>query len=507
MAAGPSYTANPIINVDSTNGSDTIPVTWVQGIGQPNTSVTDTVASVVAATFTTGDKSASFPDGAYTDLVAFCADATAGALNFVQINSVATSGGTSTWTCAANPPASWATKTVYIGQQLTFASIGSTTSRKLFTNNAAAGDARAGWTIQLLGGHTETLASNLAFSRAGTAAAGPITLQGATAAYLTDSVIQTTLVRPVTTFSNNGDGFTINGYNVVKDFDLTNSNATKTASRAIVNGNTSNTPGILISGMKISAFGRGIVCDAGSAGPMSIESCYITGITGWTGVGYGILLGNNNGASYTVKGCWIDGTTGSTGGTAIGVTSTVVSNIYRVEDCILSNSATAGGAGGHGVHVAGAIAVQAWEIMTICRCVFYNNAADGYRNVAATATPYAAAQSLVENCVFSGNAGYAINFSGTITKAVLDAIGFRARDCVVANNTLGASNPASLFTGGTTKAPSFRSPTTGDFTILNGANAGVGYPQDSDQPWVSGAAPNAGVYKGSASGSDGRMSR
>ena len=506
MAAGPSYTAMPVVNIDATNGSDTAPPSWVQTDSSVPQSAEGpyTVGLVAASTFafddSSGTFSAAYPDGAYTDLAAFCGDPTAGAANFVQVLSVAKVANTVTATCDRAVPANWTTRSVYLGQQLTLASLSSTTSAKLLNNNGAAGDALAGWKIQFLSGHTETIAANTIFKRAGSAAAGAITLQGATAAYRSSTGAATTLVRPVITFSNNGDALTINNYCVVKDFDMTNSNGTKTAARAIVIGTSSNTPGQRISGMKITAFGRGITCDAGSPGALTIENCYIYALSGWTGIGYGILLGNNNGADYGVQGCWIDNITGSTGGTGIGVTSTVVSNSYMVEDTIVSNCVAVAGANGHGVHVSGVIAVQSWDIMNIRRCVFYANQGDGYRNVAATATPYAAAQSLVENCQFVSNAGYGINFSSTITAVVLNAVQFVSRNNNYYLNTLGTTNPASIDVNATAVNPQFRNAAAGDFRSIFTA----GYPDSNVWITPTVSKPGVGIQNGGAGGGSGR---
>lgn len=106
------------------------------------------------------------------------------------------------------------------------ASIAGTQSAKLFENNAAAGDSM-GWTIQLASAHSEpTISATITFRRPptyGSSGIGATILQG-------ESVSS----RPIITFSNNGVGFTTSGSEaILKNLDIRNSNATKTASVAI----------------------------------------------------------------------------------------------------------------------------------------------------------------------------------------------------------------------------------------------------------------------------------
>lgn len=107
------------------------------------------------------------------------------------------------------------------------ASLGGANSKKLVDNGGAAGDAQPGWSIEFQDGHTETIAKLLSLRVSGDVTDGPIRIRGAADA----------TVRPCITFSHNGSGFYLNwdttNHVWFDDFDLQNSNATKTASYGI----------------------------------------------------------------------------------------------------------------------------------------------------------------------------------------------------------------------------------------------------------------------------------
>jgi hypothetical protein len=209
--------ALPIISVNSATGSDTL----ASGAG-PATALTGSAASTDGTgLIVTLDGSPDLTDVA-TDgsHVIFVNDSTAGARNFGKIT--AKDNTAKTVTVANAFGLSISGKAWAIGGKR--ASIGSTTSEKLFDNNSAAGDAMPGWQVKLESGHSETIAATYDFRRSGDTTDGPIVLCGESGA----------ATLPLLTFSNNGGCLSVRAsYIQLQDFELRNSNATKTASVAV----------------------------------------------------------------------------------------------------------------------------------------------------------------------------------------------------------------------------------------------------------------------------------
>lgn len=103
----------------------------------------------------------------------------------------------------------------------TRATVGGTNSGKLINNNGGAGDMLPGWVEEMQSGHSETVAATLTTQRDGDTTNGPIILCGTAGA----------VTLPILTFSNNGNAIrpTALGW-YFQDFEMRNSNATKTAS-------------------------------------------------------------------------------------------------------------------------------------------------------------------------------------------------------------------------------------------------------------------------------------
>ena len=158
------------------------------------------------------------------DHVIFLNDATAGNRNFGSIINKAGSGGaTPTVTVSSAFGAGLAGKDWAIGGIRK--AIGATEAKKLFDNNGASGDAMPGWIMEMQSGHTETIAATFDIRRAGDRTSGPITLRGAAGA----------VTLPILTFSNNGNAIVMrNNYWFLQDFEMRNTNATKTASVAMI---------------------------------------------------------------------------------------------------------------------------------------------------------------------------------------------------------------------------------------------------------------------------------
>jgi hypothetical protein len=212
--------ALPIILVNSATGSDSA----ASGAG-PSTALTG-VAGITSASGLvvvldgSPDLTNVATDGSH---VLFMSDTNAGSRNFSKITAKANSGTPTAEVTVADAFQALNTDAWAIGGKR--ASIGSTTSKKLFDNNAAAGDAMPGWIVEMESGHTETIAASYAFRRGGSVTNGPIILRGTLGAG----------TAPLLTFSNNGPGMYCPvdiQYIQWRDFALRNSHATKTASAA-----------------------------------------------------------------------------------------------------------------------------------------------------------------------------------------------------------------------------------------------------------------------------------
>lgn len=245
--------AVPTILVDSASGSDSA----ASGAG-PSTALTGSAASTNGAgTVVTLDGSPDLTnvatDGSH---VIYLADSTAGARNFSKIT--AKDNTAKTVTVADAFGASLSGKSWAIGGKR--ASIASSSSLKLISNNSGNGDWMPGWTIEMQSGHVETYTTTISLRRAGDLTDGPMTIRGAAGA----------ATRPVLTFTNNGNAFNIiNNYKRLCGFDVKNTNATKTLS--VVVNMSSNLGGLLIEDIRAvdstDKFWRGVAL---------ANACYVT---------------------------------------------------------------------------------------------------------------------------------------------------------------------------------------------------------------------------------------
>ncbi len=271
--------AFPVILVDSASGSDTAasgagPSTALSGTTNASTDGTGLIVTLPAGTDTSGVSTTG------SDVI-FLNDTTAGARNFGKITGKAGSGGaTPTVTVSDAFGLSLSSKSWAIGGKR--ASIGSTTSIKLFSNNLAAGDAMPGWVVEMQSGHTETLSATYNVRRAGDTTSGSITLRGASGA----------ATMPILTFSNNGGMISVAGSLtaiMIRDFELRNTNATKTASIGVTSTTSSC---VFVMGMRIThatdkCF-RGLSINNGTGLRIEgneIANCASHGILGTTGNG------------------------------------------------------------------------------------------------------------------------------------------------------------------------------------------------------------------------------
>lgn len=380
--------ALPVILVDSATGSDTQasgagPSTALFGTTDASTDGAGTTVTLTAGTDLTNVAT----DGSH---VIFLNDATAGNRNFGKITAKAGSGGATPNVTVANAfGISLSTKSWAIGGKR--ASIGGTTSKKLLDNNSASGDAMPGWIVELKSGHSETLSATLTPRRPGDTTSGSITLRGESGA----------ATLPLLTFSNNGDAISlINNpqYIVLQDFELQNSNATKTASYAIRGASGGFTSSVVVRGLKIAhstnKFWRGI--GLYYCGYWDIVGNEIGYCAGW-GIGHfttGASSGHHLIGWNVVHHCTSHGIALDTSGT---------------EGCFVLNNIIAFN-GGRGLsNTAG--------VMHVVGNTIHGNASDGIRVTNNAVQAYWSNAYINNSITFNG--GYGINYSGTVPTAFL----------------------------------------------------------------------------------------
>ncbi len=274
----------PVILVDSTNGAKSD--TACSGAG-PATAKTGAAASSTTTTnidiTDTVDLSGVSTAG---DAVIYFADTTAGHRRFARITNVTGGPSGSTWhiTLDANSPVtttvgpfSWAIGGVR-------ATIGGTVSALLFNNNAAAGDAMPGWTVQMQSGHAETITTAITPKRSGDTTSGRITLSG-------------TGTMPVLTFNTSNAiaiDFSAINYLTLSGFKLVSNNASQTYAIKAAGNNSATIQGVVIAqGTQVwGSSGNHAGIDCSVAIGIVIRDCDISGT--YNGI-------NAPGGSYSAK--------------------------------------------------------------------------------------------------------------------------------------------------------------------------------------------------------------
>lgn len=358
--------AFPVILLDAA-GSDTA----ASGAG-PGTALTGSAASTDSGgTVVTLDGSPNLTvlaaDG--TEVI-WLNDATTGHRNFSKITAKDNSAKTVTVADAFTGSLSgksWAIG----GKRQTIAG-----SLRLFDNNSAAGDAMPGWSVEMSSGYTETLSATLSLRRSGSQTDGPITLRGVLGA----------ATPPVLTFSNNGIAISFSGlYQSIVDFEIRNSNATKTSSYALQGNPPSG--GFNFSALRIkishaSSYFYALYTNGAAAGNAWFYNCdfgyYVTGQWGyqtqWSF--YGCRFHHSQGHGFYVNDSYL---------------------VYFY-DCLFDHNA------GKGCYV------NSNSTVLTSRCTFSDNGDDG---LFAYSGPINAI-----NCIFAYNGGYGIQFGGGITPAL-----------------------------------------------------------------------------------------
>lgn len=429
--------ALPVILVNSATGSDSA----ASGAG-PAAAVTGTAAAHTGGSASTTVTLTNSPtlSGVATDgsAVLFLNIATAGVKNFSKITAVDNSAKTVTvadsFTIASGSAVDYAIGGVRAG-------IGSTASKKLFDNNGAAGDLQPGWAVEFQSGHAgAAIAGPLDLRANGDATTGPITIRGASGA----------AVRPVVTFSNNGNGFVTRGTGAVwtlQGFDVQNSNATKTASVAVATA----VPTTLIDmGVKDATnnFWKGVTgTGATSVRGTEVANCASNGIdtTGALEV-IGCEVHNNGGHGIVPAGAspWAVMYSLVYGNAGDGINTTMTGGSVIAFNHVFANT-------------------------------IHGNAGDGIDfNVAANVR---LADMLVANNNLTGNGGYGINFSGSgWTTPYLAANQFQFFNNNHYGNTSGLSNLSGFDAGTVSLDPTYSNAAAGDFTPTNAALAGAAFP-------------------------------
>jgi hypothetical protein len=326
------------------------------------------------------------------------------------------------------------------------ATIGGTVSRKLF-NNGTYGDALPGWIEEMKSGHTETIAAyDFAMTRAGDVTSGPITLRGASGA----------ATMPVITNSANGDAFSsLTHYQVLQDFEIRNSNATKTASVAI-NGAGNQ---LVISGMKINHstnyFGRGIVH---SGGNYIIKDCSIGYCAGHSSGARGIQVTSGSG---NIMSCDISNT-------VVGI-RLYAAGAVTIRNCVLWKCDT------DNIYITHTGTTAGLQLAFIGNTIDDGDG-DGI-DCDSTSAQLTGLGIIAINNIFSNLGGYAINYSSgtTPTLAELQALATMFSHNSTYLCTQGISNITGLTVSGQTSDPTYANAASGIFTIGTNLKA-LGYP-------------------------------
>lgn len=439
--------AFPVILVDSNDGaaSDTA----CSGAG-PSTALTGSAASTdgggTTVTLDAGTNTTNVAtDGSHVILLR---DTTAGHRQFAKITSKAGSGGaTPTVGVAEAFTGSLSGKSWAIGgvRATAFGSV----SLLLVDNNGSSGDAMPGWTIQPALSHTETVSATVNFRRAGDTTSGPI-IFGRTSAGGT---------LPLFTFSNNGDAIIPRAASTwFKNFEMRNSNATKTASRAfVIRGNA-----LLFQGVKIShstdKFWKGLVADS-TTDATTVRYCnfgYMANVGLAFGDG-GTIMGSTRLFYNFIHDCGSGGVA-FIAGTPFLSTQIVGNVLYNITGIGISYDNARSDAYG-GTYLAN---------NTVDTC-----SSDGFKFV--TAANNVQGLSVLNN-IASNNGGYGFNFSAAgFTAAYRDGQDLIIDGNDTYNNTSGAYNPSSYGSNDPATNPSYTNASGGDFSI-GSALKGLGVP-------------------------------
>ena len=434
--------AFPVILIDSATGSDTA----ASGAG-PSTALTNNAAATNVAGTTVTLNAGTVLTGVAVDgsAVIYINDTVAGHRRFSKITATSGSGGaTPTVTVAEAFTGSLSGKTWAIGGKR--ASLGSASSLVLTDNNNGDGDAMPGWVLEFQTGHTETFAGSVNFYRSGDATIGLIITRGATG------------TPPVLTFSGDTNGFIVRGnFWMFSNLDGRNTNASKTVSTFIV-AVTSQLVLVLV-GLKVAHATNRFYRPLQFNGP---EQTTVLGCELGYGVDANVYIDNNitTGLIYLafnyIHHCTSHG---------VNQFSDSADGFFLHGNIIAAN-------GGRGVIDANHN-TQPMSTSVYTANTFDGNTSHGVE-VSVSNPPYALQ---IANNIFSNNGGYGLNFSnGSVTAALLDALGMQLLNNCFYNNTSGKYNPTGLTSRNEiTTDPTYTNRAGNDYSV--GPNmAGKGYP-------------------------------
>ncbi len=411
--------AFPTILVSSGTGSDTAasgagPATALSGTTNASTSSDGLTVTLPAST----DLSGVAVDGSH---VIFLNDTTAGNRNFGKITSSAGSGGATPTVVVSNAfGGSLSSKSWAIGGLR--ASIGSTTSRKLFDNNGGAGDMKPGWIVQMNSAHSEALTARIDFRAVGDTTSGPVILRGASAA----------ATRPAV--SNTADLVMRSQYWIFQDFNLG-------AAGGSANGIISLAGSVRFMGLQVSGFSTTNITlnTSGAAGDNVLNSDIFAG-----GIGIDIstcqdaqIIGNyiHSGTSH--------GVVGNTSLTGLNISKNIITDM-----------------GGDGIHLTQGRS-DAYAGVIIDSNTIAANAGDGIEYSGDSDS--LGALTITDN-ILSSNGGYGLKFTDSETLANLQARG----TVIIGNNTYSNTSGAYLPAGAGQLDPGVNP------SFVGGSNFGVG---------------------------------
>ena len=436
LCASTVWAAMPVILVNATGGSDTA----ASGAG-PATALTGSAAATDGGGTTVTVDSGADLTGVATDgsAVIYLIDTTPGHRRFSKITG--TNNGAHTVAVNEAFTGTLSGITWAIGGKR--ATVGSATSALLLNNNNAAGDAMPGWAIEMQSGHTEAdIAANLIFKRAGDVTSGPIILRGTLGA----------ATMPILQFSNNGSAITTAVGTAIRDFEIKNSNGTKTASYGVNFGTNSMAERMRINDaakkffVGISMGGGGIAVD-NEVGNTASD---------------GIQVGNSQAIGNWIHGCAGHGIGGN-----------------GLNNCIMHNLIT--GCTGDGIHITTASnGLAKFYGPVIIGNTVDANTGDGLEFTAASTNADVFAGTLIQNNIFSNNTGYGMNFSGAnVNQNTFSAYGCHLRGNVMyangSSNVINSAAPTIADEYPTTTNPTYTSTGGNDYSVGSNMKA-KGYP-------------------------------
>ena len=428
--------ALPVILINSATGSDTA----ASGAG-PTTALSGSTGVASGSTIT---MTANNPDlsGVATDgsAVFWFNDTTASRRNFSKITAVDNTTKVVTVAVAFTAGTqSWA-----IGGKR--ATLGGTSSARLINNTS---EIAAGWVIEMESGHSETITATLTATVSGDTTNGPIIVRGTSGA----------ATMPILTFSNNGNAFSAATFNYwqFRDFEMRNSNATKTTSVAIKDGSL----GTVVQGMKISHssnnFWRCVSYIGG--GSLAVYDCEL----GYAATDCLFTSSTTPTGPIVVRNNWIHNST--TNGIRCNVSTTVELCAFIFQGNLITSNTE------DGINM-GALEADASRSAQFIGNTFHGNSGDGIE-LLGPSTDTNFAHLLIMNNIFTSNGGYGINWSGSgINNAVLSCYGVQIRGNTHYNNTSGFQSASITIDTDTTNVdPSYTNSGGNDYSVSTAVKA------------------------------------